>query len=239
MNLIESWKESLRFFERENLKSFLLVSFKAYIDVFRVINKPLTASGNLIAIGVIVLLVLLTNVIKLFHLFVVEAIVLNSMHHVLFFLFCLAMRPSIGIKDVAYFRSYLTRFWILFLLALAIIFGVSRIYVVPLTFIWYIFSILFAFDSSGGLLDIVYALKNGFMMVLYNVPICAALWVALAAINVLLYYLVGFALGSFGGLTMTATLYLFFVPVEVAFITNLYIKFVHSQSSLYFSQPKQ
>ncbi len=237
VNLIQSWKESLRLFERQNLKSFLMVTGKAFVDVYGAINKPLTSWGNWISLAVIVALVIMTNSIKMLHLFWVEAIILNSMLHFFFFIFCLAMRPSTDIKDITYFRSYIGRFWIL--LIVAIFLGISRVYVIPFIFIWYMFSLLFAFDSRGTVNDLLRSFQNGFMMVLYNLPVCVVLWAVLASINFVLYYFVAFALGYFGGLTMAAILYIFFVPIEVALITNLYIKFVHSQSSLYFPQPKQ
>jgi len=237
VNLIQSWKESLRLFERQNLKSFLMVTGKAFVDVYGAINKPLTSWGNWISLAVIVALVILTNSIKMLHLFWVEAIILNSMLHFFFFIFCLAMRPSTDIKDITYFRSYIGRFWIL--LIVAILLGISRVYVIPFIFIGYMFSLLFVFDSRGTVNDLLRSFQNGFMMVLYNLPVCVVLWAVLASINFVLYYFVAFALGYFGGLTMAAILYIFFVPIEVALITNLYIKFVHSQSSLYFPQPKQ
>lgn len=237
VNFIQSWKESVRLFERQNLKSFLMVTAKTFLDVYGAINRPFTGWGNWISLGIIVTLVLLTNVIKMLHLFWVEAIILNSMLHFFFFIFCLAMRPSTDIKDMAYFRSYIERFWLL--LVVAILLGISRVYVVPFVFIWYIFSLLFAFDSGSSLNDLLRSFQNGFVMVLYNLPVCVALWAVLAVLNVVLYYFIGFALGYFGGLTMAAILYIFFVPIEVALITNLYIKFLHGQSSLYFPQPKQ
>ena len=240
MNLIQSWKESLRLFERQNLKSFLMVTVKAFVDVYGVINRPLTSWGNWAALGVIICLVLLTNFIKMLHLVGFAGIVLNVIFHFLFFIFCLAMRPSTDIKDLNYFRSYLKRYWIF--LAGMIVLGFVRVHFVsvPLIFIWYVFSVLFAFDSRSAAGDSLRALQNGFRMVIYNLPICAVLWLIFKIINdFILSYCIAFTLEYFGGLTMAAILYIFFVPIEVALITNLYIKFVHSQSSLYFPQPKQ
>ncbi len=239
MNLIQSWKESLRLFERQNLKSFLMVTGKTFIDVYGVINRPLTSWGNWISLGVIVCLVVLTNFIKMLHLIGLPIIILNVMFHFLFFIFCLAMRPSTDIKDMDYFRSYLQRYWILLVGMIGL--GIVRVLTisVPFVFIWYVFFVLFAFDSNGSGNDVVKALKNGFMMLLYNFPVCVLLWITFLIINFILDGFIFFALGYFGGLTMAAILYIFFVPIEVALITNLYIKFVHGQSSLYFPQPKQ
>ncbi len=236
VNLILSWKESLRLLEKQNLKSFLLVTVKTVVDVYKEINKPLASRGNWILLVVIGLLIGATNVIQMLHLFLVGALVSNGMKHFLFFIFCLAMRPSVDIKDWSYFRSYGERFW--GLLVLTILLGISHIYIVPFVFIIYIFFLLFAFDTHGTINELLRSLQNGFMMVLYNLPICFILYLVLLIINFILYHLVAFALGYFGGLTIAAILYILFVPIEVALMSNLYIKLVHSQSSLYFSQPK-
>ena len=239
VNLIQSWKESLRLFERENLKSFLMVTGKTFVDVYGAINRPLTSWGNWTALGIIAVLILLTNFIKMLHLVGFTGLILNVMFHFLFFIFCLAMRPSTDIKDMAYFRSYLQRYWILLVGMIGL--GIVRVLIisVPFVFIWYVFSVLFAFDSNGSGDDVLKALKNGFMMLLYNVPVCIALWATFLIINFILDRFIFFVSGYFGGLTMAAILYIVFVPIEVALITNLYIKFVHGQSSLYFPQPKQ
>ena len=240
VNLIQSWKESLRLFERQNIKSFLMVTAKTFLDVYGAINRPFTGWGNWITLGIILALVLLTNVIKMFHLMAFAGIILNVIFHFLFFIFCLAMRPSTDIKDMAYFRSYIERYWI-FLVGM-ILLGFLRVHFIsiPLFFLWYVFSVLFVFDSRGRIGDFRIALQNGFRMVLYNLPICLVLWLLFKIIDdFVLWYCIVFSLEYFGGLTMAVILYIFFVPIEVALITNLYIKFVHGQSSLYFPQPKQ
>ncbi len=236
MNLIQSWKESLQLLEVKNLKPFLLVNFKTVLDLYKEINRPLASRGNWTLLVAIVVLIGLTNILKMFHLFRLEAIIQNGMLHFLFFMFCLAMRPSIAMKGLEYFRSYLERFWIV--LVVTIVLGITQIYIIPLTFIVYMLFLFFAFDTQGTLNGLLLSLRNGFMMVLYNLPIFLILELLIRLINYILFYLVGFALGNFGGLTLVVILYILIVPIEVAFISNLYIKFVHSQSSLYFSQPK-
>lgn len=236
MNLIQSWKESLRLLEPQNLKSFLLVTVKAFLDVYRTINRPLASRGNWVALGVIVILIFLTNIIKVFQWFALEALVLSAILHFLFFVAILAMRPSTALKDWDYFYAYMSRFWVL--LIITVFLGLSRLYIIPLSFITYMFFLLFAFDTRGSIGEMLIALRNGLLMMIYNLPICVLLWGVLALVNLALYSLVGLALGYFGGLTVAVFLYIVFVPIEIAFITNLYIKFVHSQSSLYFSQPQ-
>jgi len=217
-----------------------MVTGKAFLDVFSIINRPLTAWGNWIALAVIISLVVLTNIIKILHLVGFAAIILNIIFHALFFIFCLAMRPSTDIKDAGYFRSYVKRYWPLLVGMIALGIVRVRFISIPLLFIWYIFFILFSFDTHNGTNNLTQSLKNSFLMVLYNFPVCAVLWLTYKIIDdLVLWYCIIFTLEYFGGLAMAVILYIFFVPIEVALVTNLYIKFVHSQSSLYFPQPKQ
>ncbi len=236
MNLMQSWKESVGLLMPQNLKPFLLVTAKTVLDVYKSINKPLTSKGNWIVALVLVVLIGLTNVIKMFHLFLIEAILLNGMLHFLFFIFLLGMRPSVDVKNWNYFERYLKKYWYLFIITIAL--GISHVYIIPFIFIAYLLFLLFAFDSHGSGQEIIIAIKNSFKMIVFNFPVFFILFGVLGIINLILYFLVAFALGYFGGLTIASILYIIFVPIEVAFITNLYIKFLHGQPSLYFKQPE-
>ena len=103
MNIIQSWKESLRLLRPENLKPFLMVTAKTVLDIYKNINKPLTSRGNWILFAAVAVLVLLTNTVKLLHLFWFEALLLNAIQYMLVFLFALAVRPSIDQKGWDYF----------------------------------------------------------------------------------------------------------------------------------------
>lgn len=236
MSLIQSWKESLELLIPQNLKPFLLVTLKTVMDIYKSVNKPLTSRGNWIAAVILIMLIGLTNIIKMFHLFWAQELLLNSVHHFLFFIFLLAMRPSIDIKDRIYFGHYLKQYWYFVLVSIA--FGISHLYVIPFAFIIYMVFLLFVFDSYGSKNELILALKNSVKMVVFNFPIFLILLAVLAIINIIVYYLVAFALGYFGGLTLAVLIYILFVPIQVAFISNLYIKFIHGQSSLYFKQPE-
>ncbi len=234
MNIGKSWKDAIDFLKPQNLKPFLLVTGKTIVDVYRSINNPLTARGNWFVILILVILVGCTNIIKKFHLFFLSTLMLNGIHYFLFFLFLVGMRPSVGIKDRAYFEYYLTHYW--YLLVATLLFGILYIDVIPFAFIIYMLFLLFAFDSDGSPAQLVTALRNSLKMAFYNFPVFALFFLLYIVLEVMLHYLVGFALGYFGGLTIAALLYILCVPLEVACLTNLYIKFLHSQSSLYFKQ---
>ncbi len=236
MKLFQSWKESLNLLRPENLKPFLLVSVKTVLDVYRSINMPLTSQGYWLLGTAVFGLIIVTNMVKLFNLFWLDEIMLNSMRYFCVFIFTLALRPSIEQKSWSYFYSYVQRFW--YTMIFMILFGLFYVYVIPLSFIWTVFFLLAALDTHGSFGELRVAFRTSFIMLLYNAPICIILYGLLSVINLVLYYLIGFALGFFGGLTLAALLYIIFVPIEIALITNLYIKFIHDHPSLYFKQPE-
>lgn len=236
MNIVQTWKESLALLKPQNLKPFLLVTVKTILDVYRTLNTPFTTMGYwILGIGVVSLIVI-TNVVKFFNMFWLDEIMLNSMRYSCVFMFALAMRPSVGQKTVAYFSDYIKRFW--YIWVGMIVCGLAYVYVIPFTFMFSVLFLLAAFDTKGSVGELFFALRTAFMMLLYNAPLFALLYAVLSIVNIFIYYFIGFALGFFGGLTLAALLYIVFVPIEVALITNLYIKCIHGQPSLYFKQPE-
>lgn len=236
MKLIQAWKESLALLRPENLKPFLLVSLKTILDVYRPINTPLTTQGYwMVGIGVMALIVV-TNVVKYFNLFWLDEIMLSSMRYFCVFIFALAMRPSVDQKTVGYFLSYIQRYW--YLIVAMILLGITYILALPLMLIITVLFLLAFFDTKGSLAGFLVAARTTALMLLYNLPIFLVLYGALSIIDLILFYTVGFALGFFGGLTLAALLYIIFVPIEIALISNLYIKCLHGQPSLYFKQPE-
>jgi hypothetical protein len=235
MNLIQSWKESLSLLAPQNLKPFVLVAVKNVLDVYGLMNKPLTARGNWVAAVIVVILILFTNVIQQFHLLWLDEILLNGIRHFLYFIFLLGMRPSVDIKNWDYFKRYLQKYW--YFLVITILFGLTQIYIIPFLFIFYMIFLLFMFDSYNSLQGIVTALKNSFFMILYNFPIFLLLYLVLGFIMWLVSLFIKLTLG-FGGLAIATLLYILFAPIQLVFIINLYIKFLHGQSSLYFKQPE-
>lgn len=240
MNLIQSWKNSLELLVPKNLKTFLLVTGKTILDVYASLDKPLTSRGNWIAVIILVTLIGLTNIIKTFRLFMLESIILNGILHLFFFLFLLKMRSSIGIKNRDYFEQYVRKYW--YFLLISLLFGISYLYAIPffgnIVFLLYMLFLLFTFDSDGSSIQLIIAFKNSVRMLLYNFPIFLVLLGILSIINVILSFLIYFAIHYFGGLTIALLLYILVVPIQIALISNLYIKFIHAQPSLYFNQPE-
>jgi hypothetical protein len=233
---MQSWKDSLALLRRENLKPFLLVTAKTVLDIYKAINKPLTSRGNWILFAMVGVLVLLTNALKLLHLYELQAYLFDVIRYSLVFIFVLALRPSVDLKSWEYYSSNIQKFW--YLMIGLIVLGTSWLFAVPFVYMFTIFFVLAALDTHGALSELLIAARTSIRMLIYNFPICACAYAVLAAVNIFFFYLLKFVLGYFGGLTLAVFLCIVFVPIEVALLANLYIKFLHAQPSLYFKQPE-
>jgi len=231
MKLIESWKQSAQLLVPESFKSFILVTVKATIDIYAEMNKPHATKSNWMLAGIVAFLIILSNVIKKLYWFWLEPLVLNGMQFGLFFILVLALRASVDMKDAAYFKKYVHRFWFLFILTIAI--GLTPIFAIPFLLMIYTFFLLFSFDSQGSLHDYIHALRNAGIMVLYNFPVCFAIELIRWLVGLIFNKFIIFSIGSWGGLTLAAIVYLIFVPMIVALYTNLYIKLFHNQPEWY------
>lgn len=235
MNIISSWKHSLQFLKPDHLKTFMLITLKTITDTYKSMNSPLPAGGNWFLAGILVLCISLTNIIKYLNLFGLQEVLINGTLFFIYFMFCLGMRSSVGVKDKEYFIAYLRSFW--GLLVVTILLGLTPIFIIPLLFITYIFFLLFSFDTSGTMQGIMRAGRNSMVMVIYNLPIILLVYIGLSIINLVMYGLVAFSLGNWGGLTMVIIVYAVFVPIEIAVLSNVYIRRLNDQPELYFVQP--
>ena len=99
MKLMPAWKSSLELLSPAQLKPFLLVTGKTVFDIYKGMDKPLTSRGNWILAAIIVGLIFVTHLIKAWYLFWLQSLLLNGIRYALFFIFALAVRPSVGLKD--------------------------------------------------------------------------------------------------------------------------------------------
>ncbi len=234
MNLMQAWRDSLKLFAPQNCKTFALVTVKAVIDAYKLMLQYWW-----LWIGIMLAGGLLTTILKpiTFLWFTKVAVLLVAVRHLLFFLLCLAMRPSVGLKTMDYFRQYTLKFWYIILLALA--FGIIGMSTVPLFLIFFTFFVLFVFDSDGAFESIGLSVVRAFVMLLYNLPLCFLVYVGLMSVNIVASLMaLGLSIVLNGGEFLFAfLLYLFLVPIEIGILTNIYIKKLHEQSGLYFRQP--
>lgn len=234
MKLMQSWKKSLQLLHPAQLKPFLLVTLKTVFHVYEDMNRPLTSRGNWILAGILVVLIGLTNIIKAWYLFWFGGLLLNAIRYFLFFIYALGLRPSVGLKDREYFFKYIDRFK--YALIATILLGLTPIFAIPFLLQWYIFFLLFLFDSNGTFQEALKAKGRATKLLLYNLPLCAALEIVLRLIGYTLSKLVAFSLYYWGGLALAVIMYLIVIPIEVALICNVYIKLFHDQPDVYLDQ---
>ena len=218
------------------LKPFLMVTGKSVMSVYADLNKPLSSRGNWELAGVVLFLIVLSNIIQ--NVFWLESVILNGVRYGLFFMFILAMRPSVGRKDKEYFFEYLNRFK--FALIATILFGIVPrffpVFAIPLVFLWWMFFLLFLFDSSGSFKAVLRAKAQATKLLVYNLPICIVLEITKGIVGYLLLdKFVGWAIG-WGGLTLAIIVFLLVLPIIVALICNFYTKKFHDEPDLYLKQ---
>lgn len=237
MTVLEAWKDSLSFFKWQHLKMFLLVTLKSIIDTYKIMFKYW---WFLYAILFVIPLTLIFP-----PLFILNMPLWSILYVLLFFLVCLAARPSRELKNYAYFKGYIQKFWPLLLITFAAsLIGVLNIGLLHYPFILFL---LFSLDSDNTFDAMSRAFLNAIKMFIYNVPIFLAtillLWFAtLFIVAILAAFVAGIALAfspkffmlGIGALGVISLL----IPIEICIVTNIYIKKLHEQSELYFTTQK-
>jgi hypothetical protein len=261
MQLLTAWKESLALILPPQGALFFLVTVKTILRTYR---TWLFYFGWLVVAFVVFDLFFLTCHVPSFifsgpfslstH---VTAWLRLGMWYGLLFTLYLTVRPSVLPKNISYFLSY-SRHFVLFLLValfyswvnylmVFVLYGCSPVhmYELGMSFILVFFT-LFFLDSRGHLIDSFYAFIRAIKMIVYNLPLC---FIVGTVFVLLLRALGGLELVLIRMVTQTTTLsadqqlvaelverviYLLVLPVPVSLITNIYIKKVHEQFSLYF-----
>jgi len=222
MMLLDSWKDSITFFERKNLSMFCLVTLKAIQATYTQIIKYL---------GIPLCILLILDILvpqKHFNIF-----------HVLFFVFMyLTLRSSVEKKTWHYYQKYSAHGISLLAWLMGIFFMLSKIGYWWWSLITMVvsFAIFFFLDSKPSLKSFIYAHMRALKMIIYNAPVSllvsiflAGLWIIyMAFIKILSYYIV----------IPIADASMLFMPIEAAVLSNLYIKWFHEQFDLYYVQPK-
>lgn len=251
MILFRSWKESLLLFVPKNMKLFLLVTLKSALETYSFL------------IYYFWWLLLLTIVFDL-GCYYPECMVSGTMLHIasllanillLFTLFTLA-RPSIAVKNRAYWYEQLRKSYIGFTCLYIILFGMRQLLGILLIYICialcglplydmlsgffmfvygtapmvvipvFTFAELFFLDSTGSCKGFFLSIWRGFVMFIYNAPFCM--------ISVIFLYLVWEVMFMLFGIYR---IYLFFpfIPFMLSYFKNMYVKRLHDQFNLYFS----
>jgi len=263
MYIVDSWKESFEILKPRFLKVFFLILIKSVIETCKV---WFTYFWWLIAIHILFNVALLNQAIyfKIFLRFK-NFSYFFSFFYLLFsflvsFTLILSARPSVKRKTFRYFWDYKFYFLLTILGIVTVYFPLNFFYgemkdllmpniLVPKNYIYFKFVkvllnaifiyrpiiwvfTLFLLDSKGGLRNLFLSVYRSFKMVIFNYPfyfcVTLALGFFLDAVFLILIY---FGLGY-----MNFYISLLFLPVYLCIFTNFYVKRVHEQFGLYFSE---
>lgn len=270
MNLIPAWRDSLTILQPKNFKLFFLVTLKAMVDTFKVWIKYFWWLLALPIVLVVADLAIQNQIFK-FLAMVRNAIptsimmVLPSYFDVLVITLLLAARPSVALKDCAYFRSYFWRailmafmlrlpelvgeiiftFYFRELVAIPLLLRVVSL--VHLLLKWYAVTyVLFFLDSDGSIKGFFRSWLYAAKMMVFNLPFYTITGVIALLIFqvyiVLLSYLfrmsgaAGMSLGVGIQMFVYFVLMLAFELFKDCFLANFYIKKLHDQFTLYFGK---
>lgn len=241
--LLRSWLDSLAIFLPKNIVLFLLVTFKLLYSFYK---RILLSWLFLVLLFSVILAVIKPSCVPL--LWATPLTVVRSPWFLVlvwaFFLYA-TLRPSISLKNVAYYVSYWRHFiwfilgWVLFI---SIEFGITKSLIVYtpyrlyFSYIGSLFAPFFAFytlfllDTAGGLLSPLYSGLRSATMVAYNLPFCLLSWAFFKYTGMGLYELINMMPIS---VAVENYLMLLVLPIPIAFYTQFYTKRLHDQFQVY------
>lgn len=268
MQLLDSLKRSLEFFERKNLSIFCLVTLKAIKTTYGQI-------GRYLLLPLIVGLVL-GGAIK--HGPTLQVVVVGLLMGLFLLAVCLAVRSSVLKKDWRYYLSYwkhglyivplllFAQFLMVFMPSSLIFVGTVHYYAMRaasliifmvsiILIVFIVFTALFFLDSRVSFNSFLWSYLRSARMILHNFSVCfivasflSIIWVGLAQLGIKLYggnsivhhmdFLGTGAMDLQFMIIWLVATCLLFAPVFMTTFANLYIKWLHEQFDLYFDQPK-
>lgn len=165
------WSNALDFFKLQNSKLFVLATLNNFIRSLKIICTEFSA----LLIGMIfsklcMMYWMYQSTVLMYEFGVYTFGILPTLSLIIFFalvvfvtfFFCLAARPSIGLKNRRYFGSFLVKFW-----------GFALFYMLipELLFPFLIMSVLFFLDLTNKPISLINALINGFKSYIYFLPV--------------------------------------------------------------------
>lgn len=252
-----SWRDSLKIMIPKNFKLFLLVTLNAFIQAL----KPMVISLWWFFIPWFGLEVASFWGYRFTYAISLEAyiLLLILLRQAALFLLYLSVRPSVKIKNNAYYLSYFFRFILFVLSDWGVWFGLNAAYQYPIfnkimhygLFLlpWtplylispiVIFTFFFYLDSDGSILSLLRSIWQGFKMLIYNYPFCVLSMSVLYAIliagswihTIILSSLDSYAI-QLGVIGIFALLFVIFLILTICYFNNFYVKKVHDQFNLY------
>jgi hypothetical protein len=240
MTLLQAWKDSLSLLKPKHLHLFALVTLKSIVSVYKVLLKYWWWLYAIIIVHSVLLWDKPSIVMDIISLCYPSEIDSNSAHDLWvsivsyldksysFFLsllpaaIILSTRSSLQQKNCAYFRRY-------FIYCLPMI-VVINLLPFKTTFLPYLMTLFFFFDSDKQLKQWPISLFRGIKMMVYNWPLFVMIELLSFAVFKLHVYFQWGMWSFIGGAIL--------LPIFICIYMNIYIKKLHDQFDLYFSQPK-
>ena len=264
MNILSTWRESLRFFLPAQIKPFALITLKTLLYPVKVHIALLLIACIMGSVFHAEMALCYSNdLIRESWKATLFLIQLFSFYYLMWFFFFLIFRPSIQQKNSAYLKKYC--FYVIKIFPLLLLFCIFLKYaffgidfliffarsidqtivigaaglLFLLLFSIQMIAILFFLDSDGALMQNCYALQRAFILVIYNVPLFVILLTLIMGIMYGLWIINSMVLiknSYFNEVfsTMGTFLYPFFSSI---LLTNIYIQKIHEQPDLYLKHP--
>lgn len=243
-----SWKESLSYFTKSELKTLTLVTLNNFYSASLVVLRSfwwlfLVAGVSLIGLMAVKFMILskveYSNVIAiaLQVFFGLSLFTFGCSVYSLYYFWFLAVRASMERKDIEYFKKYISHLFGFFVISFLI--GFFCYMQSVLQFFLY-FSLLFFLDSDGTVKSIFIAIQNGLKIIWYFLPffmLFPVLWLLISSVPE------AFFIAWIKSLHETVYVYLCgFIKVfellvsllVIALCSALYIKIKHSNYRLFF-----
>lgn len=267
MNLFVAWRDSLSLLQPKNFKLFFLVTLKTMVDTFKVWIKYF---WWLIVLPLLPFTLLLLNESTRFEIFGVFSSIRNAIPTPIYYMMpslmdvvlvtiLLAARPSVALKNCAYYRSYFWRALLLMLVVrlpdmgsemilgmyfqtfiaspflfrvAAIIQMLGRLYVINYA--------LLLLDSDGSIKSFFRSWIHAAKMTVFNLPFYLITVISFALLILINFWLAHWSAGysrlSRSGISIYVLIFLGLDFFKYCFYTNFYIKKLHDQFTLYFGK---
>ncbi len=256
MTLVQAWIDSIQLLRPKNLKLFALVTIKSILEAYKSVFKYFwwLLLICLMISGYRLLIVDSRDMASLVRYAQVRGVV--YLLYTLFFLgICFITRPSIAKKDCAYFRNQYAKIILYWLLWAALMFVAATYRFMPLFWVsaysaWYIFTVLFFADSSGGPKNFFLSMWHAVKMILFNLPLLLVASAFFYCSEILFFQIIKRGIVFFVSEENAMAQALIFVriisnflgvllmPIGVCTYANIYIKKLHDQFDLYVKQPQ-
>lgn len=257
MTLVQAWIDSVQLLKPKNLQLFVMVTLKSIIEAYKLLLKYFwwLVLVCLMISGYRLLIVDSRDIYSLARYAQVRAIG-YFLYTLLFLGICFITRPSIAKKDCVYFRAQYRKIivywllWVILSVVAATMYRYMPSFWIGIPSVWYIFSVLFFADSSGGpknfLLSIWYALK----MIIFNLPLLFIVgaffycteFLFFQSIKRTILFFISEENGMAQALIYVRIIHNFLgvllMPIGICTYANIYIKKLHDQFDLYVSSPQ-